>query len=508
MSVPVSWVLAQPDLALRLRGGAAGVTRAVDLALTSELASPFRWLSGGELLLTTGIRLPSTTADRVAYLRGLDDCKVAAVGFATGLTHDEVPRDLIEAADEIGIPLVEVPLKTPFAAVVKRVSARLAELQYDAVIRASRAQPKMTRTAISGGAPAIIQQLARTLKSNVLILDATGEAAECHPRSLDARLLTAVRSAVASGASAGSTSVAIDARTGWITHQRIGVGRESHGDLVVVSKAPLGHVDQVLLGHANSLLALDFEKPARLRQAQQQLNSQALGLLLGGEHDLTPAWAQLAQVADSGRQIRALVIECETAPAMNAVRAAITDAVERAGYPLFLHAAERQLTAVLPGGEGTEFVRRLATELVGSTRRLIRVGLSGAHPLDNLVDAVDNARLAASAAERGGLPLDFTALAGRALLSVDASRKVLDAVADTMLTPIVDYDRVHSTDLLTSLRAFLEANGHWETAAAAIGVHRHTLRKRITTAQKLLGCNLDIARVRAELLLAILARQR
>ena len=277
---------------------------------------------------------------------------------------------------------------------------------------------------------------------------------------------------------------------------------------MVVSKAPLGHVDQVLLGHANSLLALDFEKPARLRQAQQQLNSQALGLLLGGEHDLTPAWAQLAQVADSGRQIRALVIECETAPAMNAVRAAITDAVERAGYPLFLHAAERQLTAVLPGGEGTEFVRRLATELGGSTRRLIRVGLSGAHPLDNLVDAVDNARLAASAAERGGLPLDFTALAGRALLSVDASRKVLDAVADTMLTPIVDYDRVHSTDLLTSLRAFLEANGHWETAAAAIGVHRHTLRKRITTAQKLLGCNLDIARVRAELLLAILARQR
>ena len=47
---------------------------------------------------------------------------------------------------------------------------------------------------------------------------------------------------------------------------------------------------------------------------------------------------------------------------MNVVRAAVTHAVERAGYPLFLHAAERRLTAVLPGGEGTEFVRRLATE--------------------------------------------------------------------------------------------------------------------------------------------------
>ena len=141
-------------------------------------------------------------------------------------------------------------------------------------------------------------------------------------------MLTAARSAVASGASAGSTSIAIDAGTSWITHQRIGVGRKSHGDLVVVSKAPLGHVDQVLLGHVNSLLALDFEKPARLRQAQQQLNSHAR-LLLGGEQDLTPAWASLAQVADSGRQIRALVIECETKSAMNG-RAAVTDAVEKA----------------------------------------------------------------------------------------------------------------------------------------------------------------------------------
>ncbi|NED68829.1 PucR family transcriptional regulator, partial [Streptomyces sp. SID10244] len=57
-----------------------------------------------------------------------------------------------------------------------------------------------------------------------------------------------------------------------------------------------------------------------------------------------------------------------------------------------------------------------------------------------------------------------------------------------------------------SVRAYLEANGQWEAAAASLGVHRHTLRGRIARAEEILGCDLSIARVRAELLLAIIAR--
>ena len=85
-------------------------------------------------------------------------------------------------------------------------------------------------------------------------------------------------------------------------------------------------------------------------------------------------------------------------------------------------------------------------------------------------------------------------------------RQRLVALGAAVLTPVLDHDAEFGTGLLTSLRAFLEANGHWESAAAAVGVHRHTMRKRIEAAEALLGCDLAIARVRAELLLAILAR--
>jgi len=507
VSVPVNWVLAQTDLGLQLRGGKSGTNREITLALATELPEPFRWLSGGELVLTTGIRLPTDTAERVAYLRGLAECNVAALGFGTGLTHPQIPADLVSGADDIGLPLFEVPLRTPFAAVVKRVTARLAELEYDAVLRASRAQPRMTRAVVYGGARAIVRELARSLTSKVLVLNPAGKVVECHPEALDAPLLEAVREAVADGASALSSSVSMDRSGAALTFQRISVGSAVHGDLVVISKAPLSPIDQILLGHATSLLALDFEKPARLEAAQNELNSHALGLLMSADVDLGPAWTQLSQAADNSGRIRVLVITCESATAAKEAQNVVAAAVGQLGRSLFMRTQDRQLTVVLPGTEGPDFARRIATGISSPIRKLIRVGLSGAQQVDQLLQAVDHAKLASSAAERGGLPLEFAALTGRALLSFDASREILNAVADTMLTPVMDYDRAHGTELVESLRAFLEANGHWESAAAATGVHRHTLRKRITLAESLLGCNLDIARVRAELLLAIIARQ-
>ncbi|MGV9838696.1 PucR family transcriptional regulator [Nocardia niigatensis] len=497
MAVSLGWVLAQPDLALRLRGGAAGVRREIDLVVTTELDSPFRWLSGGELVLTTGMRLPPDGPGRAEYVRGLDRCGVAGIGFGTGLTHDEVPSELIAAADEIGIPLFEVPLATAFAAIVKQVSARIAELRYDAVLRAGRAQPRMTRALIRSGSGAIVRELASSLGATVLVFDPAGAVIDCHPAQPGPELLARVRTVLSRGPAAAGVS-ADD--SGAITHQRIGVGRRHHGDLVVVSETPLGHVDQILLGHANSLLALNFEQPDRLHAAQHRLNSLALGLLLGAPTDPAPAWGQLDRAADAHGRIRVLVADCDSADAADTAGAALSAAVLAAGHPLFLHQDSTRVLVVLPAGIAVPALIR--PETLGSARSLIRLGLSGPHRVRDLRAAADSAHLAAAAAERGAPPTDFTTLT---LLAIPATREALTTLAHTHLAPLRDHDRRHSTALVSTLRAFLEANGQWESAAAALGIHRHTLRKRITAAATLLGRDLDNARTRAELLLALLA---
>ncbi|MFI5776700.1 PucR family transcriptional regulator [Nocardia sp. NPDC051570] len=507
MSVPVGWVLSQSDLSIRLRGGGTGLGRTIDLVLTTELEKPFRWLSGGELVLTTGMRLPATAAARAGYLRGFAESGVAAVGFGTGLSHADVPADLVAVADELGIPLLEVPLETAFAAVVKRVTARVAELQYDTVLRASRAQPRMTRALIRAGAPAVVRELATSLGAMVLVFDPAGRLLDSHPVAPVREVLDIVRGTLAAGPAAAAGSVHTATTGHSITSQRISVGSRWYGDLVVVGAAPLGSVDQILLGHANSLLALDFEKPARLRADQHRLNSTALALLLHTDADPAPARALLAQAADADGRIRVLAVDCDTAESVVRMRAAVEDIAAVAGHPPFVHVVDRRLLTVLPGAAALPLAHRLLAEIDPATRKSLRAGVSDDHGPAELTAAVRAAELAASAAERGGAPAEFGVLSGRSLLAFETTRRALDAMGEAVLKPLIEYDRAQGSELTAALHAYLEANGQWEAAAAALGVHRHTLRKRIAACADLLDCDLDNARIRAELLLALLVRR-
>ncbi len=76
-----------------------------------------------------------------------------------------------------------------------------------------------------------------------------------------------------------------------------------------------------------------------------------------------------------------------------------------------------------------------------------------------------------------------------------------------MLGPLVTHDAVHGSELIQTLRAYIEANGRWAEAAAAMNVHRHTLRYRVRKIEQLTGRDLTDARDRLELWLALRADQ-
>lgn len=507
MTLPVRWLLSQPELALELKAGAAGLGAEVNFVVTTELSDPAQWLSGGELILTTGIGLPLAAADRRNYIRDLSECGVAAIGFGTGLSHPRVPEDLVAAAEDLGLPLLEVPLPTPFVAVAKKVMGRLAEQQYEAVLRASRAQPRMTRAAIQGGVGATIRELSTACSATVVLLDPSARVIDSCPGRVEPAALAEIAALASSGSGTAASSVVLDRSGATVAVQTISAGNVVHGYLAAISPGGLGHVDQILLGHANSLLALDFEKPRRLRVAQNRLNTEAFGLLLSSDLDRGPVRDQVRQAADQEGQLRALTVLCDSAALAVRVESAADEQMAGAARQLFARRDGTSVTVLVRGTDGPDFAGRLLQGLRASDRKATRIGLSGPYPVENVGEAVEQSALTASAAEHGGRPVEFAALAGSALLTFPESRRVLDALADTVLAPLVEHDARQGTDLVASLRAYLEANGHWESAAAMLGVHRHTLRSRVARVEEILGCDMGVARVRAELLLAIISRR-
>jgi len=81
--------------------------------------------------------------------------------------------------------------------------------------------------------------------------------------------------------------------------------------------------------------------------------------------------------------------------------------------------------------------------------------------------------------------------------------RVTAAFGRSLLSPIVDYDVRHGSDLVLTLRVFLEASGAWQQAAAALHVHVNTLRYRIGRIEELTQRDLSRMRDRVDLFLAL-----
>jgi len=83
----------------------------------------------------------------------------------------------------------------------------------------------------------------------------------------------------------------------------------------------------------------------------------------------------------------------------------------------------------------------------------------------------------------------------------------LSSYCRSVLGPVEQGEGGYGDELLRSLDAFIEHNGHWEKAAGALCCHRHTLRYRIRRVEQLTGRDFSKARDRIEFWLALRGRE-
>ncbi|GEK04158.1 hypothetical protein TNCT1_64340 [Streptomyces sp. 1-11] len=177
--VALSALLAREDLALRQIAGPAGPALVIHGAHTSEMADPYPYLLGGELLLTAGVHIPQgAEAGRFDdYVSRVVAAGGAALGFGVAPVHDTVPPALVAACDAQGLPLLEVPPRTTFSGVARAVwqlmaQARLAELR-----RVTDAQQSLAAAASRPDpVPSVLRQLAQRLGGHAILFgpDGTG----------------------------------------------------------------------------------------------------------------------------------------------------------------------------------------------------------------------------------------------------------------------------------------------------------------------------------------------
>nr|WP_218862570.1 PucR family transcriptional regulator ligand-binding domain-containing protein [Actinopolyspora biskrensis] len=477
----VRGLLADPELELTSHGSRSSADRPISWVHTSELADPTPFLEGGELLLTTGLTLRGHECGE--YVSRLAAAGVAGLGFGVGLTHGEVPRELVAAATEAGLPLVAVPHRTPFIAISKAVSRALAEDEYEGVRRLSRAQQELARAAGSrGGLATLVRKLAGLVEGWVLLLDGAGTVLHAAPSTagISARVLAPEAERLRGRQGRGTVDFELSGQE--VSMQDLGAG---NGAVLVVGRTwSFGTSDRQVINSAASLLTLALRQTETLRAARRKLRTGFLRTLLAGE----PVWETLDDLRTEFPAPPLRVLAFEGARDSGELLYLLeTEHFEEAIYPVEYEGA---VMAVVPAGGGS-------LEQLSRRRDVLRVGISEPCDLSGMSRALRQAEQAVAAARTGDNTVWFAELAGWGLLDLVPADRVT-GFAESLLAPLEGRN-----ELIVSLREWLARHGQWDPAAGALGVHRHTLRNRIRKVESLLGRDLDQPGVRAELWLAL-----
>lgn len=505
------------ELELEVVAGEAGLDRAVRWVHISELADPTPWLSGGELLLTTGLQLD----EEGAYIERLVEHGLTGLGFGTGFSHAVVPERLRAAAAERGFPLFEVPYEVPFIAITEKAFSHLVNEQYAVLRRALSAHERLERVVLSErGLEGLASELAAMIGGPALIFDGRGDLLARRGEAPVAALSSEVRERVRAGGRRGFVPGGLGPGALALPIVRGPHAGRSEAPLpeawLVAARAdaPLNELDRLTLHQAVTIVALELLRRRVVDDTERRLAGDVMSALVSG--DLSGAeLARRLEPFGLRERAGAFVLEPSRAVRGQAEEALANAVREEVGGGLVAPSG-RFLCALLPAVGDDEFfalAERLHARVSRVTGERLPAGAGRTVALGELRRGFHEARCALEAralAENGNGSAQLATYRDLGSFQLLLSLQDDDALrlfCDSILAPIEDSEGAYGGELMRSLEAFIECNGQWERAAKALFCHRHTLRYRIRRVEELTGRSLDSARDRIDFWLALRGRE-
>lgn len=451
----------------------------------SELTDPTPYLSGGELLLTTGMGLTGQTAQAHAYAARLADHGTAGLGFGLGPVHTAVPQSLVEACAAAKLPLLVVPAPTPFLTVARTYWSLQAAADQEKLAVALGAHRDLVRAAAGPDpVPAVVRTLAGALEGWAARLGTSGEVLEVWPRERrdSAHRVAAEVARLRVAGPHASATFPLDGEE-VVLHPLAGRGRLS-GFMTTGSSRPMRGADRQLVLTACALLALQSEQQRRGTAAARASRACVARLVLTGYVDAARSLAAELGLPALPPRVRAAGLAGPTG-SPDEVLDALESGAAHEHRPLLAVAEPDELWTLTDPADAPavlEAARRAPED--GGT---VRILLGPETDLAELHRTLPVLRRTLATLPAGAVRD----------LGADGSRSLATAPS---LEPLLSYRRA---DLVPSVAAYLRHRGQWERAAADLGVHRNTLRYRIATATQLLGADLDDPDVASRLWLTL-----
>ncbi|TQK69349.1 MULTISPECIES: PucR family transcriptional regulator [unclassified Nocardioides] len=484
MPVVLRDLLDEPSLKVRavvLPEGAA--EQPISWGSTTELPDPVPFLRGQELVMTTAL-LDRTMDEWRDLATRLAAVPVAAVCLGIGLVHDQPPAELLTAARDAGLTLLVSPVEVPFIAISHWLADQIYAETYAAVQTNLQVQDRLVRELLSRrGVDGMLSELRRQLGLDAVVLaEPGGHVLHRSPRNS--------RWKPSSSAAAGT--------------------RGSASAEVVVDDIPVAvlHTEPTpayegVLPFAATVLGLELAREQAFLTGRRELLGQVLEDVLHGlvsDHAARNRLRRLNVQADALQTMVVAVLD-ETPERLRRVPWELRSVLAREGDPLPTALLDDAVAVVVPEGVDAGQVAEGLHAQLREARHRPAVGLGSARR------GVAGLRLGYYEARQAAVPDGVgrsapLSLTGLLLGNLDLP---LAELGHEVLGPLLEREDPGDNHLLLTLRSFLDHDCVPSATAAAMVIHRNTLRYRLEQIEQLLGRDLDRLTDRMELALALAA---
>ena len=470
-------------------GGALGLDRLVRSVNVMEVPDIIEWVKPDELLLTTAYPLRDDPEALAALIPQLADKGLAGIALKPTRYLATTPPAMIEAADRLHFPLIELPADASFNEVINAVLSEILAAQTVQLQRSAAIHDRFTSIVLSGGGlRQIAEALAELISRPVGIVDAAG--------ALQWRT---------------STDVELDAD---VMVQPIQVGPDRYGAILVKGGVSgLGPEQLEAVEHAATVAALRQVQGRAVAEADRRFQAVCLEELVTGHvtdrsvlmeraaafaWDLgTPRAVLLAEVeAVGGRPFATLAGTREEAELRHGLAEAARASL---GPNAIAWERSREIGALVatPDTGGSELREAGAAFLAEAARRMpmgvvsIGIGRPAADPLRLHVSFGEARRaLAIGRWSQGHGHLVMFSDLGVDRLLADVPESEIEAYCASVLGPLESYDLATGTALVRTLDTFL-ATRNGALAARQLFVHYNTLKNRLAKIEEVIGPFVD-----------------
>lgn len=533
----------------KVLGGTAGITKRITKVNVMEVPDIIEWVSDGEFLITTAYSIKDNINVLLDIIPKLKEKGVAGIGIKVGRYVSELPQYIIELADKIQFPIIELPFCVSHTDLISVILTEVINNQMNMLIKMGEFNREVMDIMMKGGG---IKEIAKKLHDNIgnslAIYESMNDSSEiiCDDntdRSIIEKIIyeqISFKYIKAQSETEEIYKTSKDDFNGRILERitiPIVIENVEYGFIFIwLDKKDLTPIDNMLIESYVHIIALEFVKKLSLYNMESSYKLEFFDDLLSNNESRQKNALEKAKTFSFHRELKYSMIVIllkdlyksnrQKHKNMNFVQESISSLLfiinrkikQHGGKVLYVDKSDRIL--ILFGSEASiqadeikknvicfcEDILKEALKRFEKNQLIVGIGRSYEGAAE-LWRSHDQAKLIVENLNKTNVSsiMHYDDLGLYRILSFDGLQNELMEFCRDTIKPLIEYDKANNSELVKTLKIYFQCNGNMKKIAEKMYMHYNTIIYRLQKIKEITSIDLEDSDSRLNLEIAIKA---